>query len=111
MAQTITVMLQDDVDGTEAAESIKFALDGVTYEIDLSAKNATKLRKSLDSFVQAARRVGGRRVTAKRPATAHAPSSVDTRAVRAWAESNGYQVSDRGRISTEVMDAFHAAGN
>lgn len=107
MAQKISVELVDDVDGKPAEETVTFALDGVVYEIDLSRKNADALRNSLGPYTGAARRVGGRKT--RTPAAVE--TGVDNRAVRAWAESNGYEVSARGRIAAEVIAAYRAAGN
>lgn len=111
MAQKVQVILVDDVDGGEAEESVSFALDGVNYEIDLSAKNAEALREALAPWVGHARRVGGR----SRPAggrggrSGAGRSKADLTDVRNWARENGYQVSDRGRVSAEVMAAYEAA--
>jgi len=97
---------------------VSFGLDGKTYEIDLSDDNAAKLRDSLAVFVGAARKSGGSMATARRrgqkmtATSAPRPESVDrdqTAAIRAWARQNGHQVSDRGRISKTVIDAFQAA--
>jgi hypothetical protein len=116
MASKTLVVLEDDLDGSEAAETVQFAIDGVAYEIDLSRQNATKLRDAVEPFAEKARRVGvpvrssssrGRRGTKR--SNGHGP--VDTRAVRAWAASNGVQVSNRGRIPASVLQQFHAAGN
>lgn len=110
MAQRVQVMLIDDVDGTEGAETVTFALDGVTYEIDLSDKNAAKLRDSMASWVGHGRRVSGRSSTAGRGAGRKASSpGTDSAAVREWARTNGHTVSERGRISATVMDAYAAA--
>lgn len=115
MAQRVQVMLIDDVDGTDGAETVTFALDGVTYEIDLSQKNAGELREALAPWVGHGRRVSGRSTTGTRAtarkSTAGASSggSSDSSAVREWARSNGHTVSERGRISAAVMDAYSAA--
>ncbi|MCP2262279.1 Lsr2 protein [Streptoalloteichus tenebrarius] len=115
MAQKVTVQLVDDLDGSEANETVEFALDGVTYQIDLSEANAEKLRKSLADFVAAARRAGGggrRRGAgraAARPAQAR-PAAADreqNQAIREWARKRGMKVSDRGRIPAEVLEAYH----
>lgn len=112
MAQKVTVSLVDDLDGGPAEETIEFGIDGVSYEIDLSGGNAGKLRGSLEDFVTNARKAGGRRkatVSARRPAGA-GRASVDREqnaAIRDWARKNGYNVSDRGRIPAEVLDAYH----
>jgi hypothetical protein len=112
MAQKVSVQLVDDLDGSEAAETVTFGMDGVNYEIDLSTGNAERLRDALAPYVGGARKVGGTRArrggrAAGRPASS-APS-VDTNSVREWARSNGYQVADRGRIRSDVIAAYHAA--
>lgn len=104
MAQKVQIQIVDDLDGSDAAETVSFALDGVAYEIDLSLKNAAVLRDSLAPFIAAGRRVAGRRST--RLAVA---SSADNAAMRAWAKSAGYQISDRGRVSAEIRAAYAAA--
>ncbi len=103
MAQKIQVILVDDLTGQEATETINFSLDNVSYEIDLSAENAARLRADFDSWVKAARRVSARRGTASRARRG------DSAKVRAWAKDNGYEVSERGRISAEIRDAYTAA--
>jgi hypothetical protein len=116
MAQKTIVSLIDDLDGSEADETAGFGLDGVTYEIDLSEKNATTLREALAPFVATARRTGGR--TARRTSTtatatarpaARSGGSDETAAIREWARNNGHTVSDRGRIAATVIDAYRKA--
>ena len=113
MAQRVQIVLEDDLDGGEAAETVTFGLDGVSYEIDLSDKNAVKLRDDLATWIGHARRSGGRRATGRRaPAstTTNTPSRrSDLAAVRAWARQNGHQVSDRGRVSAAVQEAYDKA--
>jgi hypothetical protein len=114
VARKTVVSLVDDIDGGEADETVSFGLDGITYEIDLSEKNATILRESLASFVGSARRVGGRARRGGRPAVAAAAparrSSPDhNQDVRQWARENGYPVSDRGRIAAEITAAYEKA--
>jgi len=111
MAQKVQVILVDDVDGGEADETVSFALDGVSYEIDVSAENAESLREALAPWVGHARRVGGRAVTRGRGVRARngAAGKLDLSDVRAWARDNGFQVSDRGRVSSEVMAAYENA--
>lgn len=112
MAKQVLVSLVDDLDGSEAEESVEFGLDGVSYEIDLSADNAEELRDALAQYVEHARRSGGRKRSATRAAakaTAR-PATVDreqNQAIRAWARKIGYNVSDRGRIPSEVVEAYH----
>ncbi len=117
MATITTTTLVDDLDGSEAADTLEFALDGVSYEIDLSEENAEKLRDALAGYVASARRVdGGRRSRARaaKPAkaargTRTAPDREQTAAIREWARANGYEVSERGRLSANVLSAFEAA--
>lgn len=108
MAQRVQVVLEDDLDGGKADETITFGLDGTTYEIDLSKKNAAKLRDALAGYVGAARRVSGRRGGGSR-ARGRGRSSSDSADIRAWAKEHGYDVSERGRISAEVRAAYNEA--
>lgn len=106
MAQRVQVMLIDDVDQSAAAETVTFGLDGVTYEIDLSEVNATKLRDGLAQWIGSARRTGGRKVAGSR-----ANAKADLGRVREWARANGHEVSDRGRIAASVQQAYDKAHN
>ncbi|MFC8303449.1 Lsr2 family protein [Specibacter sp. NPDC057265] len=108
MAQKIHVTLVDDIDQSPADENLNFGLDGINYEIDLSAKNAQELRDALGKYIDAARRVGGRAVRGRGPAAA-SKGSGDVAQIRAWARENGYTVHERGRIQAEIRDAYHAA--
>ncbi len=103
MAQKVHVVLVDDVDGGQADETLKFALDGATYEIDLSAAHASELRAALAPWIKSARKVSNKGVAKART------SGGDSGAMRAWAKANGYQVSERGRISAEIRSAYDAA--
>lgn len=112
MAQKVLVSLVDDLDGSEAEETVEFGLDGVSYQIDLSGDNAEELRDALAQYVEHARRAGGRKRAAGRPSVKAVarPATVDreqNQAIRAWARKNGFQVSDRGRIPSEVVEAYH----
>lgn len=116
MAQKVMVSLVDDLDGGTAAETVGFGLDGKTYEIDLSSANASKLRDALAEFVAAARRAGssGRRARRAPSATfGGAPRGAADReqnqAIRDWARNQGMDVSKRGRIPAEVLDAYNKA--
>lgn len=116
MATQTTVSLIDDIDGSAASETVAFALDGAAYEIDLNDKNAKKLRDALATFVANGRRTdagrrGGRPAARTgRPARAAVGSNREhLAAVRDWARKNGYEVSDRGRIKAEIVEAFEAA--
>jgi hypothetical protein len=107
MAQITEVRLLDDLDGGEAAESVAFSLDGKSYEIDLSEKNAAALRDAFAPFVSSARRGGGSVVAARpRMSTRAGRPREETAAIREWATANGLEVSARGRISTTVLAAY-----
>ena len=108
MAQKVNIVLVDDLDGTEAAETVSFGLDGTTYEIDLNDANAASLREALSGYVGHARKVtgGGRRT---RRSSGGSSSSSNTKDVREWAKSQGMEVSERGRISANVQQAYDAA--
>ncbi|MGO2541663.1 MAG: histone-like nucleoid-structuring protein Lsr2 [Specibacter sp.] len=108
MAQKIHITLVDDIDHSTADENVTFGLDGINYEIDLSAENAKSLRDALATYVAAGRRVGGRAVRGRGPAAATKGSS-DVAQIRAWARDNGYTVHERGRIQAEIRDAYYAA--
>jgi hypothetical protein len=105
MAQKVQVVLVDDVDGGDAAETVSFSLDGVGYEIDLSDKNAASLRESLAPWISAGRRVSGRRAASR----GRGRGSSDASKIREWAKANGYKVSERGRVSAEIREAYAAA--
>ncbi len=107
MAKRVQVVLEDDIDGSLADETVSFGLDGVSYEIDLSAANAAALRDQLASWIGAAQRTGGRRAVARRGAAAARRSDVS--AVRAWARANGHQINDRGRVPAAVQAAYDKA--
>ena len=110
MAQKVTVTLVDDLDGSEAEETVEFGLDGVTYQIDLSNNNAGVLRDAVSEYVAHARREGGRKRAAARAGSRPQPASADreqNQAIREWARKRGMKVSDRGRIPAEVLEAFH----
>ncbi|MBC6447056.1 histone-like nucleoid-structuring protein Lsr2 [Actinokineospora xionganensis] len=111
MAQKVTVSLVDDLDGSTAEETVEFGLDGASYQIDLSSKNADKLREALADFIESARRSGGRK-RASKAAAGRAPRAAtadreQNQAIREWARKQGMKVSDRGRIPSEVLDAYN----
>ena len=110
MAQKVTVSLVDDLSGAQADETVSFGLDGKSYEIDLSSKNAEKLREALADYVAAARKPsGGRRAAAATAARRPAVDREQNQAIREWARNKGMKVNDRGRIPSEVVDAYHQA--
>ncbi|MEC3978181.1 histone-like nucleoid-structuring protein Lsr2 [Amycolatopsis sp. H20-H5] len=119
MAQQVHVEMVDDIDGGEAAQTVPFMLDGVSYEIDLSDDNASRLRSELSKYIGASRRTGGRKIrvalgqsTTGEHSSFSAPTSANrahNQEVRAWAAANGYEISSRGRIGMEVTAAYEAA--
>jgi hypothetical protein len=106
MASRTIVLLEDDVDGSTANETIEFGIDGTTYAIDLSDSNAKKLRGALDGYISKARKVSGKRSTSRK-----ASSAVDLKAVRVWAASNGIELASRGRVPASVLERYRSAGN
>jgi hypothetical protein len=106
MAQKVTVVLEDDLTGGPAEQTLRFAFDGTDYEIDLNAKNAAALHKQLAPYIEHARRAG--REPSRRPGrtTANRQRSGD---IRAWAKEHGLAVSARGRIPVSVAEQYHAA--
>ncbi|RFU85731.1 Lsr2 family protein [Streptomyces triticagri] len=109
MAQKVQVLLVDDLDGGDADETVTFALDGKTYEIDLTTANADKLRGLLEPYVKGGRRTGGRASGGRGKARASAGSSENTAQIRAWAKDNGYEVNDRGRVPASIREAYEKA--
>jgi hypothetical protein len=107
VAQKVQVLLVDDLDGGEADETVTFAVDGKTYEIDLKTKNADKLRKALEPFVAAGRKTGSTRGRGK-PAKPQSGEG-DTAAIRNWAKANGFEVNDRGRVPASIREAYAKA--
>jgi len=111
MAKRVIHELIDDMNGQPADESVTFALDGVQYEIDLTTKNAAKLRSVLAPFVAAATKVGRGGVTRGRDGRGRSTPRTDrqlNQAIREWAVAHGIAVSDRGRIKQEIVDRYKA---
>ncbi|BAH56163.1 histone-like nucleoid-structuring protein Lsr2 [Rhodococcus opacus] len=114
MARKVVVELVDDIDGTvftEGGESIHYAVDGVEYVIDLKDEHATEFRETFEYYIAHSSRVGGRKHRAGRPATPTTgkPRRGEAAKIRAWAIEQGYELSGRGRIPTEIEEAFRAA--
>lgn len=122
MARRNQVILEDDIDGGNADQTVAFALNGVSYEIDLSDKHTQQLNEALEPFLSKARRVGGASVASRRPtrgstkgaaeqlrASSTKDAAEQSRAIRAWAKDNGHTVSDRGRISAHIVAAYESA--
>ncbi len=109
MATQTTVTVTDDLDGSANAKPVAFSLNGESWTIDLSAKNRAALEKALKPYIAKATKQGrSRSVSSSRKTTGRAPRT-DMAAVRNWAKSNGHPVSDRGRISATVQQAYDAA--
>jgi hypothetical protein len=108
MAQKVSVALEDDLDGSPAAETVRFGLGGAEYEIDLSKKNARAFRKGLSQFVEHARKAG--RVQSRRGARTPA-SRQRSGDIRAWAKAQGIALSERGRIPASVVQQYEASAN
>lgn len=112
MATQTTTTVIDDLTGEQGAETITFGIDGSLYELDLTAANQDKLRSSLAEYVQAGRKVTGKASSIRATSNnGSAPTKRDpeqTKAIRAWARANGYDMSDRGRIPTQVEIAYNA---
>ena len=99
-------MLVDDLDGGEAAGTVRFGLDGTEYEIDLSAAHSDELREELQRYLAHARRAGG---AARSAARGRRGGAVDTAKVREWAKEQGIEVKDRGRVPADVVEQYKAA--
>jgi hypothetical protein len=117
VAKRISIEISDDTDGGGADQTVPFGLDGVSYEIDLSNANAGALRAAMEPYVTVARRTGGRRIkvavgqstdnTKQEPKTSTDYAAAHD--IRAWAQQNGYEVADQGRIPKTVVEAFHSS--
>jgi hypothetical protein len=107
MARKTVVILEDDLDGSEADATVHFAVDGADYEIDLTTGHAEELRQALTRYVNAARKTSGGRGRGRQPRTAGV--AVDAKAIRLWAIDNGLQVNTRGRIQADIVEKYHAA--
>lgn len=105
MAQRVQILLEDDLDGSEASETVNFSIDGKSYEIDLSAANSAQLRDDFAKWVGHARAVRGR----GRVAPTRTTGRTDLNKVREWGRKNGFKVSDRGRVSADVQEAYARA--
>lgn len=114
MAQKVQVLLVDDLDGGDAKETVSFAIDGSSYEIDLSDRNAKALRDAMAKFVGSARKVGrtsGVSRSASRTRGGGGSAAIDrdqAAAIRAWAKKKGLKVSDRGRIPAAIIEQYNA---
>ncbi len=116
MAKQTVIHMTDDLDGSEATQTVEFSYRGKSYSIDLNDANASDFDDALAPYITAAEkagsgspsRSGGRRATAPRQRSSN---EVDPKAVRAWAEANGVSISPRGRIKADVLEQYRAAGH
>ena len=112
MAQKITTLFIDDIDGGAAEGTVRFALDGTEYEIDLNSEHSEELRSALGKYVPHARKVGGAARRAGRGAgrgARGAGSTLNTTEIRNWARENGYDIKDRGRGPADLVAKYQAA--
>jgi hypothetical protein len=106
MAQRVVTLLEDDLDGSEASETVNFALDGIEYAMDLNDEHARELREALRRFTDAGRKTSRGR---GRPARKSAGGQADARTIRMWALDSGLQVNTRGRIQADIVEKYMAA--
>jgi hypothetical protein len=112
VAQKIQTLFIDDIDGGEAEGTVRFALDGAEYEIDLSAKHSEELRSALGKYVSHARKIGG---AVRRPGRVAGKGgkggagALNTTEIRNWARENGYDIKDRGRVPADLVAKYQAA--
>jgi hypothetical protein len=106
MAQKVQVLLVDDLDGSEATETVTFGLDGVPYEIDLSSGNASRLRNELAMYVEHARKASA---LSRRRRARTGPGRERSAQIREWAKARGFKVNERGRIPANIVAEYEAA--
>ena len=113
MAQKVNIVLVDDIDGSDATQTVTFGLDGASYEIDLNDDHASALREALATYVGHGRKVGrgggARRTRSTSTASTASASGASAKEIREWAKANGHAVPDRGRIPADVREAYDAA--
>ena len=107
MAQKIQTLFIDDIDGSEAEGTVRFALDGADYEIDLSVVHSEEFHKVLAPFVAHARKTGGNRRTAVRGR--RNAGGVDNHKVREWAREQGIEINERGRVPADIVEKYRQA--
>ena len=109
MAQKIQTMFIDDIDGGAAEGTVRFALDGTDYEIDLSGEHSDELHTALRKYVDHARKVGARARRTARGGSRRGSGAIDTARVREWAKAEGYDIKDRGRVPGELVAKYQEA--
>ena len=108
MAQKVQVLLVDDLDGSEATETVTFGLDGVSYEIDLSSGHAGKLREELAHYVEHARKSTNAAAQARRRRPRSGAGREESARIREWAKANGFKVNERGRSPASIVTEYQA---
>ena len=108
MAQKITTLFIDDINGELAVGTVRFGLDGTEYEIDLNAAHTEELRSALGKYITHARKVGGTSSKGKKGKKGKGPT-LDTTAIRNWARENGYEIKDRGRVPADLVEKYQQA--
>jgi Lsr2 len=106
LAQKIQAVFVDDIDGGEAEGTIRFGLDGVGYEIDLSVAHSEELHKALAPYIAHARKAGGTRRAARGRRDG---SAIDTHKVREWARGQGIEIKQRGRVPADIVEKYRQA--
>ncbi|MBM0124412.1 histone-like nucleoid-structuring protein Lsr2 [Pimelobacter simplex] len=109
MAQKVNIVLVDDIDGTDATQTVSFGLDGANYEIDLNDENASALREALAAYVGHGRKVGRGGGGKRGGGRAAAAGGTSAKEIREWARDNGFTVPERGRIPADVREAYESA--
>jgi hypothetical protein len=113
MARRIVHQLVDDIDGSVLevgeGETVHFSLNGASYEIDLNTAHAEELRAALEPYISAGRRAGSSSATRTSAPRKRPARNPEVAAIRAWANENGYTLSERGRIPAPILDAYNAA--
>lgn len=110
MARKTVVQLADDLDGVadESVQTVNFSLDGVQYEIDLNPDNADVLRSRLGEYISSARRTNGRRRSGRQTSRSNRDREI-SRKIRQWAAANDWEISHRGRLPLDIVDAYRQA--
>ena len=106
MAQKVQTLYIDDIDGSEAAGTVRFGLDGTDYEIDLNPAHTDELHAALRTYIDHARKVGG--TSRRAPRGRRSASAIDTTAVRTWAREQGIDIKDRGRVPADIVTRYQA---
>src|SRR4051812_47373312 len=106
MSTKTLIVMEDDIDGSKATQTVRFALDGTEYSIDLSDRNAEKLRGDMEKWIKAAQKTGGRRSTSRKSAPTDKSQMA---AMRTWLREQGQDVSSRGRIPANLQELYHSS--